>query len=349
VRENSFISNSKFILRIVVFLVCMVVVFHFVGESYQKAGKENKINAFTKQRLDDFYGLKKDSLDMVFVGSSHAYCTFDPEIFDKKLAGKRSFQMGTPLQHPDTTYYLLKEIYQTQTPKTVVMELYWDVLDGNFSLKQAESYLEVSQNEEIQKEYLKKGFPMGARLRHELLPIRFQQEYFAFASKSMEENLEEMYAVSKKKAETQGGTEYYRSKGYVFCDMMMLESEYNTTNQFRNLDGKKWTMAKRQREYLEKIVALCKDKGSQVIFVTAPVANVSMDYIKNYENIHEQVAKVAEELSVPYWDYNIINKEDGLLTNADFRDDAHLNDAGVQKVDRDFLNRIQEDGVKLQS
>lgn len=320
----------------------MGAVFQTIGKIYEKAGKENKINAFTQQRMDDFYALEENTLDMVFVGSSHAYCTFDPEIFDKAL-GTNGFQMGTPLQHPDTTYYLLKEIYETQTPKTVVMEVYWDVLDGDFSLKQAESYLEVSKNKTIQQEYLKKGFPVGARLRHELLPIRFQQEYFGFASKKMEENLEQMYGVSKEKAEAQEGTEYYRSKGYVFCDMMMLESEYDTTNQFRHLDGKKWTMAKRQRNYLEKIVALCKEKGSQVLFVTAPVANVSMDYIKNYDAIYEQVARMAEELEVLYWDYNVINQEEGLLGNEDFRDDAHLNHGGVEKVDRDFLKRLDRE------
>ena len=117
-RENSFISNFKFILRLLVFCGCVVLIFQQVGGAYKEAAGHNVINGFTKKRFEDFYALQKNSLDMVFIGSSHAYCTFNPENFDKAL-GISSFQMGTPLQHADTTYYELREIYNSQTPKIV--------------------------------------------------------------------------------------------------------------------------------------------------------------------------------------------------------------------------------------
>ncbi|NLK37530.1 MAG: hypothetical protein GX299_05545 [Epulopiscium sp.] len=328
-------------MRLIVFFLCVAVPAQYVGILYQKAAEQNKINAFTQKRFEDFYALPENSLDMVFIGSSHSYCTFDPEIFDKEL-GTSSFQMGTPLQHADTTYYLLREIYQTQTPKVVVMEAYWDVLDDDFEMKQANSFFEVLENPELKKEYIKKVFPMGEKMKYFLLPIRFQRDYFAYEANEMEKHLEETYGVHKKQKETQKGQEYYRSKGYVYCDMGMLPDEYDLTNQFKNLDGKKWSISKKQANYVRKIAQLCEEKGSKLVLVTAPVANVSMDYIKNYDKIHNHIEELSKELSVPYLDYNVINQQENLLSNENFRDDAHLNDSGVIIVDKHFISWLKE-------
>ena len=71
--------------------------------------------------------------------------------------------------------------------------------------------------------------------------------------------------------------------------------------------------------------------------VTAPIANVSMEYIKNYDKIHSQLEKISEDaMSEDYIDYNIVNSEEHLLENENFRDDAHLNDSGVEIVDKHF-------------
>lgn len=340
-RVNSSISNFKYIMRFLLFLLLLGGIFWYAGQQYQKAADKNVINAFTQRRFDDFYALPPNSLDMVFIGSSHSYCTFDPENFDNTL-GVSSFQMGTPLQHPDTTYYSLKEIYNTQTPKVVVMELYWGVLGDEFEMKQANSFFEVLKNQDLKKEYIQKVFPLGEQVKYALLPIRFQQDYFAYEANEMENEIEEKYQVEKKRGETQKGQEYYESKGYVFCDMQMLSGEYDETNQFKGLKGDKWRPAKTQLEYVEKIAALCREKGSELLLVTAPVANVSMEYIEDYESIHRSVAEIAKRLQTPYIDYNMVNKELDFLKNEHFRDDAHLNDSGVKLVDSHFLNWLVE-------
>ena len=43
---------------------------------------------------------------------------------------------------------------------------------------------------------------------------------------------------------------------------------------------------------------LIKRNGSEVVFVTAPIANVSMEHIKNYDVIHNQMAEIAERKSM---------------------------------------------------
>ena len=94
VRKN----NILCLIKILAVIIIVVPLFNYFGSLYKSAADKNVINAFTKQRFDDFYALEENSLDMVFLGSSHSYCTFDPEIIDSGL-NLNSFQMGTPLQH----------------------------------------------------------------------------------------------------------------------------------------------------------------------------------------------------------------------------------------------------------
>lgn len=334
-------KKKSFIIKFLIYAICVVVLFQQMGLRYQEAASHNIINAFTQKRFEDFYALPQNSLNMVFIGSSHSYCTFDPELFDNHFAIS-SYQMGTPLQHLDTSYYELLEIYRTQTPDVVVLETYWDVLDDRFEMKQANSFFEVLQNEELKKEYIQKVFPLSEKIKYYLLPIRFQQDYFAYEANEISKKIEQTYGVQKKKIQYQEGEEYYRSKGYVYCNMGMLPGEYNETNQFRGLDGKNWEMDETQAGYVKKIAALCKQKGSELVMVTAPIALVSMDYIQNYDKIHQKMAALAEEVHANYIDYNVINQQIGMLTNENFRDDAHLNDSGVQIVDRHFINWLTE-------
>ena len=101
--KKKFISNLKCVISIVIYAFCVFILFQQIGFRYQQAASHNVINAFTQKRFEDFYNLPKDSLNMVFIGSSHSYCTFDPENFDSYF-NIYSYQMGTPLQHLDKSY-----------------------------------------------------------------------------------------------------------------------------------------------------------------------------------------------------------------------------------------------------
>ena len=77
-----------------------------------------RFEVFAQERWNDFYSLPNNSLDVLFVGSSHAYVTFNPDIVDTTLH-VRSFNLGGPAQTPITTYYVLKEALRFQRPRVV--------------------------------------------------------------------------------------------------------------------------------------------------------------------------------------------------------------------------------------
>lgn len=309
----------------------------FVGNKYSIGSTENKINNYNESRWNEFYSLQKNSLDMVFLGSSHSYCTFDPENFDSVL-GTSSYQLGMPLQHMDSTYYTLLEVLNYQRPEKVIVEVYWDMMDDEFELTQAGYLFQVLRNKDLEKEYINEVFPLSQKIMYDTKSFRYQADYFAYRNAKMKESLESRYGVHTPQKVKQQGVEKYRSKGYTYCDYKMLDDEMDKTNQFKDLDGKDWNINDTQKMYLQKIIDKCKENNIEPIMVTAPIAPVSFDYIKNYDKIHDVFQKIADENNISYLDYNIVNAENHMLTNDNFRDDAHLNDSGVKIADKYMID-----------
>ncbi len=337
---SSFKSKIIFIIKVIIFIACVLPIVYKLGEIYSIATTENKINNYNQSRWNEFYSLPENSIDILYLGSSHSYCTFDPEIIDNKL-GTSGYQLGMPLQHYDSTYYTLREALNYQRPKTVVLELYWDMLDDEFELTQAGYLFQVMRNKELEKDYIKNVFPLSEKVKYNINIFRYQADYFAYRNTKLKEKLENNYGVFTPEKEKQQGIEQYRSKGYTYCNYNMLEDEFDKTNQFKNFDGLDWEINQTQVSYVNKISELCKENNINLICVTAPIANVSMDYIQNYDVVHNAIAKIAEDNGVEYIDFNIVNKEEKLLTNENFRDDAHLNHSGVEIIDNWFADWLK--------
>lgn len=63
----------------------------------------------------------ENSIDVLFLGSSYAYCDWNPAVMYAE-SGLTGYVMGGSEQTPAITYWYLKEALRTQTPSVVVME-----------------------------------------------------------------------------------------------------------------------------------------------------------------------------------------------------------------------------------
>ncbi len=343
--ENLYTSSFKeiavFIIKVILFIACALPMLYVLGNKYSAASTENLINSYNESRWNEFYEQPENSIDMVFIGSSHSYCTFDPLIIDGGL-GTTSYQLGMPLQHMDSTYYTLREVLNYQQPKDVVLEVYWDMIDDDFELTQAGYLFQVIRNDELEKEYIDEVFPLSEKVKYSVNIFRYQADYFAYRNSKLKEKIENNYGVFTPAAQKQEGVEQYRSRGYTYCNYNMLPDEFDKTNQFKNTDGREWEASSAQIKYLNKIIKLCSENNIRLTFVTAPVANISLDYIKNYDAIHDYIQKIADDNNIKYLDYNIVNKDKTLFADENFRDDAHLNHSGVEIADSYFINWYNE-------
>ena len=313
----------------IIFALLVIPVLILLSNEYVSASARNHVNVWNQQRVSDFYKLEENSLDILFIGSSHSYCTFAPALIDKAL-GTESFQLGMPLQYPDSTWFTLKEALKTQSPSVVVMEVYWAVMDKDFDIKQADTLFEAYlDDEEFKNAYIDEIFPWNEKIKYLFPIIRYQQDFLTYQNKRLTDNVEAQLGVTQNK-EKQTGVERYDYRGFMYCDYNIPQSKFGEGNQFNNFDGKNWSFSKVQLNYLEKIIDVCDKNNICLIFATSPVAPVSMEKMRNYGAVHGAVSNFAQKNKIPYLDFNTENQAKNLFENKNFRDDAHLNYSGAE-------------------
>jgi hypothetical protein len=69
----------------------------------------------------EFDSLPDDSLDVVYVGNSHALNTFQPRVIDN-LLGIHSYTAGTTSSGAQIVYHQVREVLESQSPDVIVFE-----------------------------------------------------------------------------------------------------------------------------------------------------------------------------------------------------------------------------------
>ena len=108
-------GTMKNFLKSIIFLIVLILSFQYYGEKVFK-----KFDALVDYA---YYKIPQDSIDLLFVGSSHSYCTFNTRLFDHYLKCN-SLNLGTDAQSLPITYSAILEILKKQNPKVIVIEVY---------------------------------------------------------------------------------------------------------------------------------------------------------------------------------------------------------------------------------
>ena len=109
-------DKVKFLIKCLIVLA-MVFVFNycFVAD----------INSYTRVMMDELY--KDGHIDVLFLGASHTYRTFDPEIIEEKT-GLNVFNAGSSSQQVQGSYYLLKDVYEKNGVEVVFFDVTYHML-----------------------------------------------------------------------------------------------------------------------------------------------------------------------------------------------------------------------------
>ena len=109
----------KSIARGVAFLILVVVL---VVRTYDVLSWKDTLGDYLSS-VEQLYATEDDMMDVVFMGSSHTYCSISPALLWGEN-GIAAFNMTTSGQDKDSTYHYLIELLKTQSPKVVCVELY---------------------------------------------------------------------------------------------------------------------------------------------------------------------------------------------------------------------------------
>lgn len=261
-----------------------------------------------------FYAMQKDTVDVLFAGSSHAVCGYSPQYLYDHF-GIRSFNLGSDEQNMIITYYWLKEALKYQKPSAVVLDTVicfdLDIAENNInepSVRKAIDPMRLSLNKINAVNDFVRINPAESKLSYYIPALRFHERW---------KNLEyyDLHFFEKQS---------YDMKGYSLLTNKTEPFEYHP---FTVETDEQSTMVPLMKEYLNRITKLCSDHGIKLILVKTPCYQAS--YAK-----YNTLRQYADENGLDYYDYNLKELYD--LINFDFSEDmsdpGHANVYGAEKL-----------------
>ena len=307
----------SFYLRKISIFIILGVVLNLVGGYILRTDKRvltKKKLYFQDLRMQEFYA-QEENVDILFIGSSRTYQTFIPGIVDS-ITGKNSFNLGSSMQTPITSYFVLKEAYKYCQPEMIIMDIALDVMysdqlfNGGFII----DAMKMSLNKI---DFFFKGFDFKEKMEL-LLPIyryRGDIDFFYFWLKG---NLSEHYDRKLK----------YHEKGFVenyIENNEEKEQEYIIDDKFLH-----------NKEYLDKIVELGGQNETEIIFVYIPYPTYHS--IKNEDELSSYLYEIiVEDYEKEFLNYLEIDHD---YDDEFFADYNHFNLEGAIKFSKEIAEWI---------
>jgi hypothetical protein len=272
-------------------------------------------------QVDTFYQQPKNSIDALFVGSSHYVRAFSPDIIYQNT-GISSFNRSTELMSAQNQYLYVKDAFKTQKPKVVFLSAtrlqngYNDKRDMHFhfgmaKIKPSFDKLKVALNYQAESDTM---YALDV-----MFPV-FKYHY-------RWDRLNKRDFLQYSNIETRGQDAYWE----IF---KFDKDEKDFYGRINPDEDTKVTMDPVVKKYLDKTIEFCKDQGSEVVICEAPSVYWNQDKFAASRAI-------AAEHDVKFLDCNLDEnlRKIGDDIRTDWHDNhEHVNGWGAYK----FSNFISE-------
>ena len=235
-----------------------------------------------------FYQLPKDSIDVLFFGSSHAAAGFIPQELYNNY-GITSYNLGCEQQNLLVSYYWLKEALHTQSPKVVILDTYMlhtyisaeplntseactrKAMDAmHWGKTKLEAVHSIAQND-----------PNQSIWSYFFTNIRFHTRWTGLSADDFS------------RADL---AQHFELKGYApLLSEWSSECSYSPFGVDKTVESQ--PMVPLMQEYLDKMVQLCSDNGIQLLLVK------NMTTAENQAK-HNATTAYAKEHSIRFIDFN---------------------------------------------
>lgn len=335
IRNSLSISNSsllriiKRIISVVLIVAVLFAAIRVMNEIYFEEEPWNHIlwNSFYKQ----------NSIDNIFIGSSHVYCDVNPFILDE-INGMDNFNLSAGSLTLSASYYLLRETNRVYDLKNAYVELYYvpntgpNSADSEATIKnnwRTIPYLKPSLNKY---EYVFSTVD-SSRYVETLIPfVRYRSRLFdgGYINTVRDNKNTEEWKNYKYVAESDAGVIEYMQKGfcrldhtiesanaYLYCTQVNLETEGLLTED--------------NCEYIQKIIDYCKSENINIKFFINPIYETQVLSSRDYDAYYQQVLDIVNSNNVELYDFNLCKAEYlDIMHQQYFQDNGHLNETGAE-------------------
>lgn len=305
-------------------------------------------NSMTRITLHDFYE-QKENIDILYVGSSHCYRSYIPDVSDEILGG-HSFNLGTSAQRIDGSLALIKEAVKKNDISTIVLDIYFDMIETVPRSERTEltstyaisDYMKPSTNwftyllRASSSDYYVNSFIVGRRSWDKLFDYYYVRDL-------VKDKLGEKYRNYSEDIDSFDGS-YYVGRGYWANDSLLKdyvpeEGETGTIHIDVTGFNKQWS------DTLKQIIEYCGSKDIKLVLAAAPMPISTFERIDNYSEYMEFINGQIKDTGIEYLDFNLLESGRVIASDEDnFMDDDHLNRVGADKYTRVFGKYLSDYG-----
>lgn len=245
-----------------------------------------------------------NGLDILFLGSSHAYRGFDTRLFGEN--NLKTFNLGTSAQTPVETRLLLKRYLDQLDPALIIYEVY----PKTFSIDGAESALNIIADDKNDFNSINMALNINNVKVYNTLMYGFMSDWFNLNASFVEP--------------AQIGKDKYIPGGYVEREQSYFK--YVTHSQSQ------WKLNEKQFNSFEEILSMIKKRNIKLILVNSPITSSLYNSYTN-NNSFDSIMNTYGE----YYNFNtILDLNDSLH----FYNSHHLNQEGVKIFNSKLLEII---------
>lgn len=291
--------------------------------------------AYTRLTMHEYY--EQDQVDVLFMGASHCYRGFNPEVADD-LTGLNTFNLGSASQPIEVTYLLMQDAVKRYDVKHIYVDLSYNIAKKK-GLNMNSVYLIT--------DYMKPSFAKTAFLMKYsdddtyvnsfLLARRNSQEFFdighisdVFSKKRSREYREFSYIAN--------GGGWYGGKGYVGNNEEIQDGTFMDSYKgeaFSLAIPEKWNVT------IKNMMELCEKNNVELTFISTPISAYRLLAYGDYDAYIDYVTDITDEYGIEYIDFNLLREEYWEDTSRCFMDYSHLNEEGSKRFTRILMQYMQ--------
>ncbi|MEA5026108.1 MAG: hypothetical protein VB012_00460 [Erysipelotrichaceae bacterium] len=318
--------KKKFYMFVMILIMLLFPSLSFFGNLLAVSVGENQTYASNN---NVFYNLKKESTEVLFLGSSAIGYGVSPITLWHET-GVSSVLRWTGYQNPMIMYYYLLDSLQYQSPKVVVLDaktLTFKVNDFNYSLEPyLRSAIDLLPMSEIKKEAIETIADLTdnhlyTKLSYYVKFLRYNGNISNLAY--VEDLYNYVYGNYRINEYDLGSASSTNLKSADYTDIILEDAISN------------YDYDKLSYDYFVKTIEYCQKSNIDVLIVSFP----SEDWDTSK---HELVKNISDEYGIDYLDYNVKVNLDRLNLDfsSDFHDTLHLNVYGKTKLTKDLAHYL---------
>lgn len=308
----------KFLSKLLLLFSICVISVYILNHLFQ-----NNYKHYTYHMMNEMYQ-SEDNIDVVFLGSSHVYRSYDVEIADQ-LLGCKTFNAGSSSQGMNTSYYLLREICKYHDVKTVYLDTYYgmaNIPENDSQVFYITDYMKFG----IDKLELLYSNGGTETVINGLLTFRRNRQNYNILNNLKSQQLD-IYDYSSVKY----STEEYKGQGFVYSYVVAdYENEAIYSSYARGFDLRsEKPVSDSYYNSLMNIIHYCNNNGIELVLINQPMPRRTTDYVLGYENYIDFIAGIAKENGIKYWNFDLYKYDMGLNMSC-YKDGGHLNGEGAE-------------------